>query len=141
MTRSARIVHGLWLALAAWLAAQCVLQLSREPLPASAPSHDEAPLAGLLVGHWQPAVPSGDIPLTRLPIQYLGGLKAEPLRATVVVLRYDQQVRTLGRGQRLAPGIVLQDIDDKGLIFDNQGRRERLPWPPRPAVTGFKRQG
>ena len=67
--------------------------------------------------------------------------KAQPLSASVVVLRYGQQVRTLGRGQRLAPGIVLQDIDADGLIFDNQGRRERLPWPPRPAVTGFKRQG
>ena len=66
---------------------------------------------------------------------------AQPLSASVVVLRYGQQVRTLARGQRLAPGIVLQDIDSDGLIFNNQGRRERLPWPPRPAVTGFKRQG
>lgn len=141
MTHSARIPSVLGLTLAAWLAAQCVIQLSREPLPASASAPVEGAIPGLLVGHWQPAAATGDIPLTRLPLQYLGGLKAEPLRATVVVLRYGQQVRTLGRGQRLAPGIVLQDIDDKGLIFDNQGRRERLPWPPRPAVTGFKRQG
>ena len=141
MTRSARIVNGALLTVAAWLAAQCVLQLSREPVPASAPRLDQVALPGLLVGHWQQAAASGDIPLTRLPLEYLGGLKAEPLRATVVVLRYGQQVRTLGQGQRLAPGIVLQGIDDKGLIFDNQGRRERLPWPPRPAVTGFKRQG
>ncbi|CAG8866011.1 hypothetical protein PS627_01840 [Pseudomonas fluorescens] len=141
MTRGARLANGLGLTLAAWLAAQCLLQVSRQPVPASAPGLDEVTLPGLLAGHWQPAAASGDIPLTRLPLHYLGGLKAEPLRATVVVLRYGQQVRTLGRGQRLAPGIVLQDIDDKGLIFDNQGRRERLPWPPRPAVTGFKRQG
>ncbi|MHC6227082.1 pilus assembly protein PilZ [Pseudomonas sp. X10] len=141
MTRITPLLGGLWLALAGWLAAQCVLQLSREPQTASAPAPREAALPGLMVGHWQPVADTGAIPLTRLPLQYLGGLKAEPLSATVVVLRYGEQVRTLGRGQRLAPGIVLQDIDHEGLIFDNQGRRERLPWPPRPAVTGFKRQG
>lgn len=129
------------LTLAGWLAAQCVLLLSRQPQPANAPVPALAPLPGLLVEHWQAPVDDGRIPLTRLPLAYLGGLKAQPLSASVVVLRHGQQVRTLGRGQRLAPGIVLQDIDADGLIFDNNGRRERLPWPPRPAVTGFKRQG
>ena len=94
-----------------------------------------------MVGHWQLPVDDGAIALTRLPLHYLGGLKAQPLAASVVVLRYGEQVRTLARGQRLAPGIVLQDIDSDGLIFNNQGRRERLPWPPRPVVAGFKRQG
>lgn len=136
-----RIVTGLLLTLAGWLAAQCVLLLSRQPQPAQAAQQAEAPLPGLLVGHWQAPVDDGVIPLTRLPLHYLGGLKAQPLSASVVVLRHGEQVRTLGRGQRLAPGIVLQDIDAQGLIFDNHGRRERLPWPPRPAVTGFKRQG
>nr|WP_290446202.1 type II secretion system protein N [Pseudomonas sp. 1] len=129
------------LTLAGWLAAQCVLLLSRQPQPASAPQQGLAPLPGLLVEHWQAPLDDGRIPLTRLPLVYLGGLKAQPLSASVVVLRHGQQVRTLGRGQRLAPGIVLQAIDADGLIFDNNGRRERLPWPPRPAVTGFKRQG
>ena len=69
------------------------------------------------------------------------GFRPGKVPTKVIEQRYGQQVRTLGRGQRLAPGIVLQDIDADGLIFDNQGRRERLPWPPRPAVTGFKRQG
>ncbi|NWC81164.1 pilus assembly protein PilZ [Pseudomonas putida] len=141
MTFTARLMTGGLLTLAGWLAAQCVLQLARQPQPASAPVTVDAPLPGLLVGHWQAPGDDGSIALTRLPLQYLGGLKAKPLSASVVVLRYGQQVRTLGRGQRLAPGIVLQDIDADGLIFDNQGRRERLPWPPRPAVTGFKRQG
>lgn len=136
-----RVWAALWLTLGAWLAAQCVLQLSREPQPARAPAVDMAVVPGLLAGHWQLQADDGAVPLTRLPVQYLGGLRAQPLSATVVVLRYDQQVRSYRLGQRLAPGIVLQDIDDTGLIFDNQGRRERLPWPPRPAVTGFKRQG
>jgi general secretion pathway protein C len=138
---SARLFSAALLSLAAWLAAQCVLQLSRAPLPAVAQVQDVAPMPGLMLGHWQAQVDSGAVPLTRLPLQYLGGLRAVPVSATVVVLRYGQVTRSLRRGQRLAPGIVLESIDDQGLIFDNQGRRERLPWPPRPAVTGFKRQG
>ncbi|AVD81890.1 pilus assembly protein PilZ [Pseudomonas sp. SWI6] len=141
MSLGARLVTGSCLTLAAWLAAQCLLQLGRSPQPASPPAASDTPLPGLMVGHWSASGNDGAIAITRLPLQYLGGLKAQPLSASVVVLRFGQQVRTLGRGQRLAPGIVLQDIDADGLIFDNQGRRERLPWPPRPAVAGFKRQG
>ncbi len=136
-----RLLTGAGLTLAGWLAAQCVLQLSRQPQPAIAPGMADTPLPGLMVGHWQLPVDDGAIALTRLPLHYLGGLKAQPLAASVVVLRYGEQVRTLARGQRLAPGIVLQDIDSDGLIFNNLGRRERLPWPPRPVVAGFKRQG
>ena len=141
MTLASRLFTGAGLTLAGWLAAQCVLQLGRQPQPATAPAVGDKPLPGLMVGHWQLPVDDGAIAITRLPLQYLGGLKAQPLASSVVVLRYGEQVRTLARGQRLAPGIVLQDIDSDGLIFNNQGRRERLPWPPRPAVTGFKRQG
>lgn len=138
---ASRLLTGAGLTLAGWLAAQCVLQLGRQPQPAAAPAVADKPLPGLMVGHWQVPVDDGAIAITRLPLQYLGGLKAQPLASSVVVLRYGEQVRTLARGQRLAPGIVLQDIDSDGLIFNNQGRRERLPWPPRSVVTGFKRQG
>ncbi|WEK30063.1 MAG: pilus assembly protein PilZ [Candidatus Pseudomonas phytovorans] len=141
MTLASRIFTGAGLTLAGWLAAQCVLQLSRQPQPAMAPTVAVSPLPGLMVGHWQVPIDDGAIVITRLPLHYLGGLRAQPLSSSVVVLRYGEQVRTLARGQRLAPGIVLQDIDTDGLIFNNQGRRERLPWPPRPVVTGFKRQG
>ncbi|MEC4560841.1 pilus assembly protein PilZ [Pseudomonas inefficax] len=141
MMLASRLLTGAGLTLAGWLAAQCVLQLGRQPQPAAAPAVADKPLPGLMVGHWQVPVDDGAIAITRLPLQYLGGLKAQPLASSVVVLRYGEQVRTLARGQRLAPGIVLQDIDSDGLIFNNQGRRERLPWPPRSVVTGFKRQG
>ncbi|QYX52873.1 pilus assembly protein PilZ [Pseudomonas sp. S07E 245] len=141
MSWSSRLGAFLLLTLAGWLAAQCVLQLSRQPQPATTAQPEHAAIPGLMAGHWQAPLDTGEIPLTRLPLQYLGGLRAQPLSATVVVLRFGEQIRTLGRGQRLAPGIVLQDIDGAGLIIDNQGRRERLPWPPRPAVIGFKRQG
>ncbi len=138
---ASRLLTGAGLTLVGWLAAPGVLELGRQPQPATAPAAPDKPLPGLMVGHWQVPVNDGAIAITRLPLQYLGGLKAQPLASSVVVLRYGEQVRTLARGQRLAPGIVLQDIDSDGLIFNNQGRRERLPWPPRPAVTGFKRQG
>ncbi|MBV6288389.1 pilus assembly protein PilZ [Pseudomonas aegrilactucae] len=141
MITPSRVFTAVLLSLAGWLAAQCVLLASRAPLPAPAEQVATQAVPGLLPGHWQAPPASGALPLTGLPVQYLGGLKAVPASATVVVLRYGQAVRTFARGQRLAPGIVLQDIDEEGLIFDNQGRRERLPWPPRPAVTGFKRQG
>lgn len=141
MIARTRLLDIVLLSLVGWLAAQCVLLASRAPLPSPAPEVSALPVPGLLVGHWQSPPDSGALPLTRLPVQYMGGLRAVPISATVVVVRYDQVVRTVSRGQRLAPGILLQDIDDEGLIFDNQGRRERLPWPPRPAVTGFKRQG
>ncbi|MBJ2252119.1 pilus assembly protein PilZ [Pseudomonas sp. MF6784] len=127
--------------LLAWLAAQCVLQLWHgiaQPIALNPPA---APVADLLSNHWTPRqAPSDDLPLTTLKVDYLGSLKATPLRATVLVLRYQQQERTLTLGQRLAPGIVLQDIDDQGLIFDNQGQRERLPWPTERPVIGLKRK-
>ncbi len=138
---TSRLLTGAGLTLAGWLSAQCVLQLSRQPHPATASAVADSLLPGLMVGHWQAPPDDGAITITRLPLQYRGVHKAQPLAARGVGLPYGEQVRTLARGQRLAPGIVLQDIDSDGLIFNNQGRRERLPWPPRPAVTGFKRQG
>ncbi|WP_339532764.1 pilus assembly protein PilZ [Pseudomonas mucidolens] len=141
MSRAGGLFNLLLVTLFAWLAARCVLQLWHgvaqpiEPYPAA------TPLPDLLSGHWTPRrALSDDVPLTTLKIDYLGSLKASQLRATVVVLRYQQQERTLTLGQRLAPGIVLHDIDERGLIFDNQGQHERLPWPPRRPVIGLKRQ-
>jgi general secretion pathway protein C len=132
----------LLVALAGWLAAQCVLQVwhgPARPAPADVPT---APAARLLAGHWQSAaVISHELPLTTLAVEYLGGFKARELSETVVVLRFEQRQRALGRGQRLAPGILLQDIDELGLVFDNNGKRERLPWPAQRPSFGFKQQG
>ncbi|MFC6340196.1 pilus assembly protein PilZ [Pseudomonas sp. CCM 7891] len=141
MSRAGGLFNLLLVTLFAWLAARCVLQLWHGVAQPVAPYPAPAPVAGLLHGHWTPRqAPSSDLPLTMLKVDYLGSLKASQLRATVVVLRYQQQERTLTLGQRLAPGIVLQDIDARGLIFDNQGQRERLPWPPQRPVIGLKRQ-
>ncbi|OHW41400.1 hypothetical protein [Pseudomonas sp. 06C 126] len=141
LNRAGSLLNVLLVTLLAWLAAQCVLQLwhgiARPIVPTAAP----APVADLLSSHWTPRqAPSDDLPLTTLKVDYLGSLKATPLRATVLVLRFAQQERTLTLGQRLAPGIVLQDIDERGLIFDNQGQRERLPWPTERPVIGLKRK-
>lgn len=134
--------HVLLVMLCAWLAAQCVLQIWHGAPSASSNTAPVAPVAGLLSSHWRSGpVQGGELPLTTLAVEYLGGLKASQLNATVVVLRFQQRDRTLTRGQRLAPGIVLDDIDELGLVFDNNGQRERLPWPPQRPSFGFKRQG
>ena len=142
MSRIADVSHIALVALAGWLAAQCALQVwhgPSQPAPASVPL---APAARLLSGHWQAGpIISNELPLTTLAVEYLGGFKARELSATVVVLRFEQRQRTLARGQRLAPGILLQDIDELGLVFDNNGKRERLPWPPQRPSFGFKQQG
>jgi general secretion pathway protein C len=134
--------HVILVALAGWLAAQCVLQIWHGPAPLATTGTPTAPAARMLAGHWQAGpVISNELPLTTLPVEYLGGFKARQLSATVVVLRYEQRQRTLARGQRLAPGVLLQDIDELGLVFDNNGKRERLPWPAQRPSFGFKQQG
>ncbi|TLX54564.1 pilus assembly protein PilZ [Stutzerimonas nosocomialis] len=130
--------------LAAWLAAQCLLTLwhGPAPLPLTAPARTVPPL-DLLTEHWTPrtAPVSDEIPVTGLPLTWVGGLKAEPLQATVVVLGYREQQHTLTEGQSLAPGIVLRRIDERGLIFEHNGRLERLPWPAERPLQGLKRHG
>lgn len=141
LSRAGSLFNLLLVTLCAWLAAQCVLQLWHGLAQPVVPYPASAPVADLLSSHWTPRqAPSDDLPLTTLKVDYLGSLKASPLRATVLVLRYQQQERTLTLGQRLAPGIVLHDIDERGLIFDNQGQRERLPWPIERPVIGLKRK-
>ncbi|KAA6178492.1 pilus assembly protein PilZ [Pseudomonas marginalis] len=141
LSRAGSLFSLLLVTLCAWLAAQCVLQLWHGLAQPVVPYPASAPVADLLSSHWTPRqAPSDDLPLTTLKVDYLGSLKASPLRATVLVLRYQQQERTLTLGQRLAPGIVLHDIDERGLIFDNQGQRERLPWPTERPVIGLKRK-
>ncbi|MFO2480552.1 pilus assembly protein PilZ [Pseudomonas sp. 15FMM2] len=141
MSRAGVLFNLLLVTLFAWLAARCVLQLWHGVTQPVAAYPTAAPVPDLLSGHWTPRqAPSSDLPLTTLKLDYLGSLKANQLRATVVVLRYQQQDRTLTLGQRLAPGIVLHDIDDRGLIFDNQGQHERMPWPAQRPVIGLKRQ-
>lgn len=142
MNRAVGVSHVALVALAGWLAAQCLLQVWRGPAPLASAAVPTAPAARMLAGQWQAGpVISNELPLTKLPVEYLGGFKARQLSATVVVLRYEERQRTLARGQRLAPGILLQDIDELGLVFDNNGKRERLPWPVQRPSFGFKQQG
>lgn len=129
--------------LAAWLAAQCLLTLwhGATALAPEAPARLQAP--ALLSPYWgERSTPvAAGIALTSLPLTWIGGLKAEPLAASVVVLSYREQQRTLTRGQSLAPGIVLRQIDESGLIFERDGRLERLPWPAERPLQGLKGNG
>lgn len=139
-----RLVPLTLVTLAAWLAAQCLLVLwhGATPLAPDAPV-TRINVPGLLSAHWgEHSVPvEPGIVLTRLPLTWIGGLKAEPLAASVVVLRCREQQHTLTRGQRLAPGVVLRQIDESGLIFENNGRLERLPWPAERPLQGLKGNG
>ena len=139
-----RLLPWVLVTLAAWLAAQCLLLLWHGATALAL----EVPAAriqtpGLLSAHWgeHSAPVAAGIVLTSLPLTWVGGLKAEPLAASVVVLRYREQQRTLTLGQRLAPGIVLRQIDETGLIFENNGRLERLSWPAERPLQGLKGNG
>lgn len=144
MTASPKLV-GIGLAtLAAWLAAQCVLTVWHGPAAPAQRMTDPAARMELLTQHWhnKAAQPSdAGLPLTSLELTWIGGLRADPLASTVVVLSYQKQQRTLTQGQRLAPGIVLHRIDEQGLIFEHNGRLERLPWPQDRPLQGLKRHG
>lgn len=88
----------------------------------------DSPLPGLMVGHRQAPPDDGAITITRLPLQYLGGLKAQPLAASVVVLRYGEHAHP---GPRSAPGArdraVPQDIDSDGLTPTTRGGVSACP--------------
>lgn len=142
MSRLSGASHVVLVMLLGWLAAQCVLQVWHGLAQPVAVSMSSAPVAQLLSQHWKAGpVLSNELPLTTLDIKYLGGFKASPLSATIVVVSFEKRQRSLALGQKLAPGIVLHDIDELGLVLDNHGKRERLVWPPQRPSFGFKPQG
>lgn len=142
-----RVVTGLsqlvLLALSAWLAARTLLILL-DPQPGELDSNQRRAVQiapDLLAQHWSArTLVSGDaIPATQLPVSWLGQLREQTLQRTVVVVAYRAQPRVLAVGESLEPGVVLQRIDDSGLIFDNNGRLERLAWPQQRPLVGLKR--
>ncbi len=134
-----------------WLLAQSVLMLtgvtalSIQPEPALAP-----PVVRFPLDHWQPTTPlpgiepvsTNGLPMTQLPLQWLGQLRtASPngdLSQSLVVLGFEQEQKVLGVGDRLAPGIRIAQIDQQGIIIDNQGRQERFAWPQTRPMTGVR---
>lgn len=138
-----RASQWLLLALSAWLAARTVLILiDPQPGRLAAETRRSAPLApDLLAERWLLRAPEpGDaIPATGLPVSWLGQLREHSVQRTVVVLNYRAKARVLAVGESLEPGVVLQRIDASGLIFDNNGRLERLAWPPQRPLIGLTR--
>lgn len=135
-----------------WLLAQSVLMLtgvtalSIQPEPALAP-----PVVSLPRDHWQSTTPqpsvqqasTSGIPLTQLPLRWLGQLRASmpnasALSDSLVVLGFKQEQKVLGVGDSLAPGIRIDQIDQQGIIIDNQGRQERFAWPQARPMTGVR---
>lgn len=139
-----RLQTGGWalaLALAAWLAAKALLAWLG-PAPLSASPAQPAPArypSQLLDSHWLATRQDSQVmPLTRLPLRWVGDLRSQPLSASVVVLDYQKQQRSLRQGSQLAPGIQLRSIDERGLVLDNHGQLERLPWPAQRTHTGLR---
>lgn len=131
--------------LSGWLLAQTVLAFWQTPVPASpARAMAALPTPSLLAAYWQPhatasATAISALPVTRLPLHWLGQLREQGLEQSIVVLGYGDQRLVLGQGDPLAPGIWLERIDSRGLIIDNNGRRERLFWPQEPPLAGVRR--
>ncbi|GGK07220.1 hypothetical protein [Pseudomonas matsuisoli] len=129
---------AIWVLIAAWLGARLIAEMRTLALPVTLAS---APVAmdttdPWLTRHWS-VNQSGDLPLTRLPIQWLGAIRALPVDGSVVVLGYLKRQYTLTIGQEIAPELVLAGIDEQGLVLDNEGRRERLLWPAPKAMVGL----
>lgn len=131
------------LAFGAWLSARAlvmVLDPAGESAWATGRSA-EVVTPSLLADYWtktDSGIDSEGIPPTRLPVRWLGQLREQTLSGTVVVVEYRAMQRVLTLGDSLEPGVVLERIDEAGLIFDNNGRLERLPWRQQGPLIGLK---
>lgn len=138
--RPARLGRWLLWCLIAWLAArviagaaQLIWQVAHPPAgPAITASQ---PLPGTLPptnAPWSPTVTqttSNAVPLTQLPLTFLGALRTTPLSRSLVVLQTPAGARVVMAGETIYDAVGLRHITADGLILDNDGRAERLPWP------------
>ncbi|WP_106477886.1 type II secretion system protein N [Phytohalomonas tamaricis] len=132
---------GYWLAwcLLAWLSARVIADGAnlawRLTNPSSAipivytPPAAALPVAGNTL--WQSDLPSQGpaIPLTRLPLTIVGVARGMPLGRSVLILDTSKGQQVVTLGERINDQVRLVDITSEGLILDNRGRQERLPWP------------
>lgn len=69
-----------------------------------------------------------DLPDTQLPVKLLGFIITEKEEQSVVVLEFNGKELTLSLNDELESGISLKRILPFRLVFENQGRREKLDW-------------
>ncbi|MCG7601611.1 hypothetical protein MHM84_17735 [Halomonas sp. McH1-25] len=98
------------------------------------PSAYTPPVAALPVtgsALWQDERPAQGpaLPVTRLPLTVAGVARGMPLSHSVLILDMPQGQQVVTLGERIDDQVRLVDITTEGLILDNRGRQERLPWP------------
>lgn len=135
--------YGHWLlwCLVAWLAArvlaggaQLVWESAHSPRFMVDQAYTPPPAALPMVadGSWHGATvvqDQNDLPQTQLPLRIAGSLRAAPLARSVIVLETPQGPEVTMRGDALLDEVDLIDITEQGLILNNRGRHELLPWP------------
>lgn len=137
-----------WLAwcLLAWLAARVIsegadlawrLTHSTGPtVPVFEPAPDTLPVVGASLWAHEQRDLDGTLPTTRLPLAIVGVARGIPLSRSVLILDTPGEQRVVTLGERIDDTVRLAEITPEGLILDNQGRQERLPWPEHTASTG-----
>lgn len=141
-----------WLAwcLLAWLSARVIAdgadlawRLGHSPAPAVASFQmpaDALPVTGADL--WANSTPehASTLPLTRLPLSITGVARSSPLESSVIILTTSQGQKVVTLDEQIDEQVRLVDITPQGLVLDNQGRQESLPWPqPASADTGYVR--
>lgn len=129
-----------WLGLAYVLALfTWTLLLSLAPLPESGASNFSSASPDILWianldDYWQPAEEQQvteqvqPIERSRLRVDVQGVLFSSRPKASVVLVRYRNQAMTLAIGDSLEEGIMLEEIRPDALVFNRQGRLEKVDW-------------
>ncbi|MHB0776771.1 type II secretion system protein N [Halomonas sp. WWR20] len=132
---------GHWLAwcLLAWLSARVIADGASlawrlgTPSSSESPAYAPPPAALPVTGNtlWQRDLPAQGpaLPLTRLPLTIVGVARGMPLNRSVLILGTPKGQQVVTLGERIDDQVRLVDITSEGLILDNRGRQERLPWP------------
>lgn len=98
---------------------------------------DAVPAAGTTLWTRSERTPDDTLPLSRLPLSIIGVVRGTPLSRSVLVLDTPQGQQVVSLGESIHDHVQLVEITRDGLILDNQGRHERLPWPAAPAADQY----
>ena len=117
------------------------LRLLRSPAPVAA--HTEPPLSDqaiqgdalALFGAAQPST-AGDLPATHLRLTLLGSfVHNDPAQSSAILQQEGQPAQRYRVNTELVPGVRLAQVHADHVEVLRNGRRERLDFPQRPALT------